>query len=372
MRINKELLEKPWTARWIFDPEGPVCDFGVFHFRKKLHFRKVPRSFVIHVSADNRYYLLVNGKSVSRGPCRGDLNRWFFETVDIAPFLHAGENVIAAIVWNFGIHRPLAQITFQTRFLLQGNSKKERIADTRTLNGWKSFYNKGYAPYLEGMETSFIAVGPGEKVDGKLYPWGWEKEGFDDTGWSEVKESLPRALPREDRTWGSVSYLVPRPIPLMVKERGFFNKAVLSDGIEVPDGFICGREEMEIPAESRVSLILDNGVLTTAYPEMEVSGGKGSSVIVCYAESLNKSGEKGNRNEIEGKTINGLSDCFMPDGGEGRVFNSLWWRAFRYVQVKIATGREPLRIKKFSFLYTGYPFIEKGSFKSNDAELKKI
>jgi hypothetical protein len=235
------------------------------------------------------------------------LNRWFFETVDIAPFLHAGENVIAAIVWNFGAYRPIAQITFQTRFLLQGNSAKERAVDTRQDNGWKSFYNKGYAPYLEGMETSFfIAVGSGEKIDGNLYPWGWEKERFDDTGWSEVKESFPRALPREDRTWGGVSYLVPRPIPFMVEERGFFNKAVLSDGVEVPDGFICGREEMEIPAESRVSLILDNGVMTTAYPAIEASGGKGSSVIVCYAESLKKAGKRETEMRLRGRQSSAL------------------------------------------------------------------
>ncbi|MBN1445383.1 MAG: alpha-L-rhamnosidase [Candidatus Omnitrophica bacterium] len=373
MRINKELLEKPWTAGWIIHPEGPACDFGVFHFRKKLHFRKVPRFFIIHVSADNRYRLFVNGKSVSRGPCRGDLNRWFFETVDIARYLHAGDNVIAAVVWNFGTYRPIAQITFQTRFLLQGNSEKERIADTRQGNGWNSFYNKGYAPYMEGMETSFfIAVGPGEKIDGNLYPWGWEKEEFDDSCWQDVRKSFPRALPREDKTWGGVSYLVPRPIPFMVEERGFFKKAVLSGGVEVPDDFICGRKELVVPPESSVSLILDNGVMTTAYPEMEISGGKGASVTACYAESMRKGGEKGNRNEVAGKTISGISDCFMPDGGEGRVFSPLWWRAFRYVQVKIVTGRETLRIKKFTYLYTGYPFREKGSFKSDDGELKKI
>ncbi len=373
MRINRELLQKPWTAGWIIHPEGPACDFGVFHFRKKLQFNKVPKSFIIHISADNRYHLFVNGKSVCRGPCRGDLNRWFFETVDIARFLHAGDNVIAAVVWNFGTYRPIAQITFQTRFLLQGNSEKEHIADTRPENGWKSFYNKGYAPCMDGMETSFfIAVGPGEKIDGNLYPWGWEKEKFDDFCWQDVRESFPRALPREDRTWGGVSYLVPRPIPFMVEERGFFNKVVLSEGIKVPEGFVCAGKELVVPPSSSVSIIFDNGVMTTAYPEIEVSGGKGASVTACYAESLRNGDDKGNRNEVEGKTISGLSDCFMLDGGEGRVFSPLWWRAFRYVQVRIVTGRETLRIKKFSYLYTGYPFREKGSFKSDDGELKKI
>lgn len=372
MKINKEILGKPWTASWIYNTEGPVCDFGVFHFRKKLHLKQVPESFVVHVSADNRYHFLVNGQSVCRGPCRGDMNRWFFETVDIADFLREGNNVLAAAVWNFGILRPLAQITFQTRFVLQGNSEKERIVDTQLCSGWKSFYNRAYAPYLAGGDIAHLAVGPGEKVDGSLYPWGWEKVEFDDTGWSEVKEVFPRALPRE-HGWGTVSYLVPRTIPLMPETRQFFQKAVVAEGIEVPEGFLQGaQKELIIPPETEASVIFDQSVLTTAYPEIEVSGGKGSSIILCYAESLCKGGEKGNRDEVAGKTISGLSDWFLPDGRENRVFSPLWWRTFRYVQMKVVTGKQPLKINKLSSLFTCYPFEEKAGFESSDPELKHL
>ena len=55
-----------------------------------LGLEQVPKPCVVHVSADNRYRLFVNGKSVSWGPARGDLNHWRFETVDLAPFLKEG------------------------------------------------------------------------------------------------------------------------------------------------------------------------------------------------------------------------------------------------------------------------------------------
>ncbi|MEJ0033874.1 MAG: hypothetical protein WDO15_27660 [Bacteroidota bacterium] len=60
----------------------------------------------MHVSADNRYKLFVNGTLVSLGPARGDLTNWNYETVDIAQYLVVGKNAIAALVWNEGSARP--------------------------------------------------------------------------------------------------------------------------------------------------------------------------------------------------------------------------------------------------------------------------
>lgn len=55
---------------------------------------------MVHVSADNRYRLFVNGKAVCSGPARGNLYNWYFETIDIGLYLEPGKNVIAALVWN--------------------------------------------------------------------------------------------------------------------------------------------------------------------------------------------------------------------------------------------------------------------------------
>ncbi|HMB89799.1 MAG TPA: hypothetical protein VKP65_03070, partial [Rhodothermales bacterium] len=53
--INPDLLQLPWSAQWIAHPTASGTDFGVFHFRRTFDQATLPDSFVVHVSADNRY-----------------------------------------------------------------------------------------------------------------------------------------------------------------------------------------------------------------------------------------------------------------------------------------------------------------------------
>jgi hypothetical protein len=55
------------AAPWVSAP-GAGSDFGVFHFRRVFELEAKPSRVVVHVSADNRYRLLVNGQQVSEGP----------------------------------------------------------------------------------------------------------------------------------------------------------------------------------------------------------------------------------------------------------------------------------------------------------------
>ena len=109
--IVSSILQKQWPASWIAVPGEGANGYGVYLFRKTIELPNTPASFVVHVSADNRYKLFVNGNLVSLGPARGDLTHWNYETVDIASSLQQGKNIIAAKVWNEGEWRPEAQIT---------------------------------------------------------------------------------------------------------------------------------------------------------------------------------------------------------------------------------------------------------------------
>src|SRR5215510_558212 len=133
--INPELLTKTWSAFWITAPDAPAKGYGVYYFRKKITLTEKPDSFIVHVSADNRYVLIINEKFVSLGPPRNDLSNWNFQTIDIAPYLTNGNNVITATVWNEGEYRPEGQISNRTGFLLQGNTSKEEIVNTNP--SWK-------------------------------------------------------------------------------------------------------------------------------------------------------------------------------------------------------------------------------------------
>jgi len=104
----------------------------VFHFRNTVDLATKPTSFIVRVSADSRYRLFVNGSSVSVGPARGDLLHWRYETVDLAPYLHAGRNVLAAVVWNWSEVRPGARISRRTGFLVQSDNATNAAVDSGT------------------------------------------------------------------------------------------------------------------------------------------------------------------------------------------------------------------------------------------------
>jgi hypothetical protein len=369
---NPDLLTTGWSAHWISASGYSPTDYGVYHFRRSFDLPSEPAAFLIHVSADQRYQLYVNGTRVSSGPARGDLYHWRYESVDIAKQLHAGRNVVAAIVWNFGQETPVAQNTYQTGFLLQGDTAAERILDTN--REWKAIRNEAYSPIriTHGEMHGYYVAGPAERVDASKYPWGWETPGYDDSTWKPAL-SGETAAPRDGRDPHSRYMLVPRPIPMLEESPRRLSRARLAEGLTAPPQFPKQVAAMTVPSNTKARLLLDQDVLTSGYPELTVSGGKGSTVRIGYAESLFlANGDKGNRDDVEGKKFIGPRDQFLPDGGQNRRFRPLWWRTWRYLELLVETKSEPLIIEDITGTYSGYPFVKKAKFEANSPELDRM
>ena len=367
-RHGKLKLNNKWKAQWITCPDVSLTDFGVFHFRKTFSLQVKPSDFIIHISGDNRYRLFVNGVEVCKGPARGDLAHWRFETIDIANYLKSGKNVLAAVVWNFGEYSPLAQMTNKTAFIVQGNSSIEEVVNTG--NSWKVYKNEAYkSPVNRSPRT---VVGPGEDVQGAKYPYGWELIDFNPTEW-KIPKVLGKGVPNGKFT-GWDWNLIPRNIPFMEHKFQRIEEVKRTENINVESGFLNGESPINVPANSKVKILFDQTVLTTAYPEIVVSGGKGSIIEISYAEAMvDEKGVKGNRNQIEGKTmLSYYSDKFRPDGGNDRHFQPLWFRTYRYMELTVETKNEPLIISDLYAYFTAYPFEEKASFTSNDSALQSI
>ncbi len=358
---NPDLLTHPWSAHWISVPATSPFDYGVYHFRRTFDLSAVTSTFLIHVTADNRYKLYVNGEFASLGPARGDLYHWRYESVDIARYLKPGKNVLAAVVWNFGEQAPEAQITNRTGLLVQGDSTVERIVDTG--KQWKGIRDAAYSPAPPDREMSrfYYVTGPGDRVDAKLYPWGWEQPGFDDSAWPAAA-SASAGAPRDSQDGPNRWMLVPRTIPPM---------ELKPQPITV---LRSGPRERTFQPHTKTTLLYDQTFLTTGYPQLAVSGGKGARIDVGYAEALWLPGfrDKGNRNEIEGKQFIGEHDTFIADGGAHRHFAPLWWRTWRYLRLTIETQDQPLTLDDLNGIYTGYPFERKARFDAGSPELQKI
>jgi len=131
-----------------------------------------------------------------------------------------------------------------------------------------------------------------------------------------------------------------------------------------------------VPPHTRRQVIIDLDDYVCAYPQIELSGGKGSELTIGWAEALYldySSHTKGQRDEIEGRTFVALCrDIIKCDGGIHRSFEPLWWRAGRYVELLIETDDDPLTINSFGLLETRYPLEMQSRFSSSDERLASI
>ncbi len=386
--INPDLLTRQWDAKWIAVPGEPANGYGIYLFRKTMEIPSVPASFVVHVSGDNRYKLFVNEKLVSLGPARGDMYYWNFETVDLAPYLVAGKNVIAAQVWNEGELRPEAQISWRTGFIMQGNTAAESVINTGS--SWKCIRDDSYEPIMSPEVIGYYVTGPGEFIDMKKHIKGWNKVGFDDSSWKSPGLAFWRGGSPKGLSDAFGWMLVPSSLPPMelTKQR---LQSVRESNIKIPGTFPIEAAAFTIPANTKASILLDQGFLTNAYPTLEFSKGKDAGIRIKYAEALfvpansqiygTKSGGymgsetingKGNRNEVKGKIFMGRKDSLISDGTDHQVFSSLYWRTYRYVLINIETRNEPVVVEDFYGTFTGYPFVLHAKFESDKPELQHV
>ncbi len=191
---------RDWHAAWVTHPTAPLREPLVLHFRRTLELSTVPASYIVRVSADNRFVLYVNGERVGDGPARGDLGHWRYERYDLAPFLRAGSNFITATVWNFGIYAPVAQFSDRTAFLLESDATGE--AGISTPSGWQVEIEEGRHVLDRSTVTvqEYMASGPGEEIDAAHYDWNWNSPSDTSPSW------VPVASPMRDSIFGDVNH----------------------------------------------------------------------------------------------------------------------------------------------------------------------
>jgi hypothetical protein len=377
---------REWTAGWITHPTAPLREPIVLHFRRSLDLSAVPADYLVRVSADNRFTLYVNGRRVGDGPARGDLNHWRYELFDLAPYLKSGQNLIAATVWNFGVFAAVAQFTDRTAFLLE--SEASGATSISTPDGWLVEEELGHHPLDRASVTfkDYMAAGPGEEIDAANYDWDWNSPSADTSKW------VPAASPMRDAIFAGVNHahsagttgdnpwgLVPDRLSHM-EYSGTPAGNIVSTDISLIRPFPDA--PLHIPAGTHAHLLLDRKTLTTAYPQLMVSGGKGARIRVTYSEALyDNNKKKGDRDATtyldstgtkRPRTALGLTDSFLPDGGTHRSFEPLWWRTWRYLDLDITTGDDPLTLESLTANFTAYPFEEEAQFVSGDLELDKI
>jgi alpha-L-rhamnosidase len=340
---------------WITHPDVGESTPVVLQFRRVLDLAQVPRSFPVTVTADNRFTLYVNGERVASGPSTGSPVRWRFSTLDLARHLRPGRNVIAAVVWNFGAVAPLAQTSVATGFRLTGES----ISTAEP--GWRVARDSGHTATsgAEQIPWQYYVASAPETIDASRTNWNWTGPEEAGTSWRDAVPA-PRAAARK---------LVEDTLPAQLHASAPPGSVVRAD--------LAGAQEFPVrpvivPARSSARILLRRDAMVSAYPVLDVAGGRGSKVMVSYAEALyDAQRRKADRNDVADRKLEGLRDTFLPDGAE-RSFAPLWWRTFRFVEIDVTTAEEPLTLEGLRLFETGYPFEQVGRFDSDDAELNRI
>ena len=385
----------PWPAKWIGPGEHASPGPGVLAFRRTFTV-KSSTTVRLHVTADQRYQLLLDGTRIGAGSERGDLNNWFYETYDVP--LTAGRHVLVAQVWWLGDHAPIAQISARSAFLLLAEGPLNDQLSTGVAT-WDVAEVKGYS-FTSGDVPGAFGVGARTHIDGTQFPWGVER-GVASIDWHEASVIGPAAIKRVRGEAATPWKLRPAILPEMAETT--LRVGAARYVADVPSLDVLGstvvRERdssgskaaawtamlqgkgpsIAIPKRTVRRVIVDLENYYCAYGDLIVTGGHGALVRTLWAESLfvpprgtAHPTDKSNRDQIEGKLFFGMGGSFLADGGTRRTFTPLWFDAGRYIAIDIATADEPLTIESFTLRSTGYPFEFTARFDASDPRLPAV
>ncbi len=353
---------------------------------------ELPQAALIrmHVSADERYLLFVDGQRIGRGPERGSDRAWFYETYELE--LSAGAHILAAMVWRLGEIGPLAQVGLAGGFMLEAEGPLGELISTRSA-AWETRPVAGiqfHLPAAPMMGAWFVE--PVQTTDGSEYPWGVER-GVGE-GWEAVK------LRREDAVFPfgiqAAHVLQPASLPAQMAVQRHAGRvrhvangawddahavavvagASLAEETAAWQAMLDGAGPLTVPGNTRRQVIVDLEEYVCAYPQIQLSRGNGSRVTIGWAEALHldSTGQaKGKRDEVDGRTFIALCrDVVVADGGPQRQYEPLWWRSGRFIELLVETAEQPLTVERFGLLETRYPLEMESRFSSSDARLDAI
>ncbi len=341
-----------WPAKWL------AGERGVTLFRRS--FTWPGGALRLHVSADQRYRLFLDGQPLGQGPERGDLDHWRFESYECE--LPAGEHVLVARVWWLS-DAPIAQATLKPAFLCLAEGAAHSLLSTGVA-AWQRRADRGWATLDKRM-----AWGAGAKtsvtVDADLLagPHG----GGD--GWL-VSPTLNTALRRGtgNPNHGDVWHLEPALLPAQAEKR--LHVGVVRRGAQQLTGPLNGIP-VTLAAGSCWSAIIDLELYRCAYPEVTASGT--GTVHIAWAEALftGDTGElKTHRAAVDGLRFDGVADEFHFTGPAGTI-SPLWWQAGRFVEITVTAGASALSLHALAWRETGYPLQVAAQFSSSDVRLDR-
>ena len=133
------------------------------------------------------YNMYMNGKFIGVGPTRLGVNSLYYNTYDVTNLLRDGENALGTINYTQDEKSFLCQLTL---FYKDGKSKVV-VNSGRDQSVWKSLNGTDvFGDNGINIGTAYYYVNA-ENINSNLFPYGWDKPGFDDAKWDPVVDRGP-------------------------------------------------------------------------------------------------------------------------------------------------------------------------------------
>jgi hypothetical protein len=371
-----------WPCQWVYCAEAGNPPF-VTAYRLKFPV-EADATIRVHVSADERYELFLDGTRIGRGPERGEPQHWCFETYDLP--VTRGKHCVVARVWSLGELAPHAQMSQQPGFLLAAEG-----AWLKRLSTGHAAWEAKLLPGYDHVPPAFVwGTGARVTIDAAKFAWGFERGAG--RGWRPTPVAEPAVSASSSKRIVVKHLLWPAALPAMMeapRQVGRIRHVAaqtggpvrLSDHLsaEVPawQDWVLGHGPVTIPPHTTRRVVVDLENYYCAYPQLITSGGAGSRVRISWAEALFETptpntDRKGQRDEIEGKYFIAIGNTFCPDGAARRRFETLWWESGRYVECAVQTAEEALTLEQWKLCETRYPLEPEARFSASDARLEAV
>jgi alpha-L-rhamnosidase len=327
-----------WKARWI-EP-GYAEDTTMRPsplMRKEFTITKKIESAFAYLTAHGMYEAQINGKRVGDSYLTPGWtsynNRLQYQVYDIKGMLHGGANAMGVMLssgWYRGtigfngnnVYGKDIALLCQINIVYTDGSTETIITD----KSWKS--STGAIIYSE--------IYNGEAYDARLEKKGWTMPGYDDSSWSDVKESL-------------------LPMDVLI--------ATQNEPVKEHETFIPVR----IFRTPKGEQVIDFGQNLVGYVKMKVSGKAGDEVILSHAEVLDK---KGNFYTDNLRSAKAQDKYILKGDGEESYEPHFTWHGFRYLKVEGYPG--DITKEDFTAVTLYSDMKPTGIFSTSDSLINKL
>ena len=354
-------------------PQKETC-----FFRKTVWLDGPLPSCSVRVSADTIYRFYVNGALVSRSTQKSDRYRRYYDTVDIAPYLKPGKNVLAAFACHFINDEENSRI-FETgpislQCSLRGGfivlcDDEPGFATDRSWLVLKSDSVRFVSPHLTRYATDMLDVSLGD------YPHDFAEPDFDDSGFQRATEVCDTDYER----FGGVTLwpLTPATIPPL-RETPIAAKRVMRGSVAGAEALLDGGA-ITVPPGEAAFLELDMGALTTAHVEafFDYATDKPLTVCLSYAESYFRRDSdgrlyKGVRDDTRDAVFAGETDTLTLRSPYGcsrpMKFETVFFRTFRFIRFDFSPSTQPVGLRGLRFTEITYPLDVQADLRAPEKE----